>query len=120
MDSLEDNIFLQAALYGEFTVPSQCSGHENNGKDRKTKQVQPRKKKPNRKYSDVEDMMIMRGIEACGREWRSVLQFMKDHVDILGEAGTVYKMARSDDKLMHNRLRKRANMITQIPKSDAR
>ena len=99
MDSLEDNIFLQAALYGEFTVPSQCSGHENNGKDKKTKQVQPRKKVPNRKYSDVEDTMIMRGIEACRREWRSVLQFMKDHADILGEAGTVYKMARSDDKL---------------------
>ena len=77
-------------------------------------------KKNNRKYSDVEDMMIMRGIEACGREWRSVLQFMQEHADILGEAGTVYKMARSDDKLMHDRLRKRANKITQNPKSDAR
>ena len=120
MDSLEDNIFLQAALYGKFTVPSQCSGQENNWKDKKTKQVQPRKKAPNRKYSDVEDMIIMRGIEACGREWRSVLQFMKDHANILGEAGTVYKMARSDDKLMHDRLRKRANKIMQNPKSDAR
>ena len=68
MDSLEDNIFLQAALYGEITVPSQCSGHENNGKDKKTKQVQPKKKAPNRKYSDVEDMVIMRVIQACGRE----------------------------------------------------
>ena len=114
MDSLEDHI----------NVPSSCIvwevGHENNGKVKKTKQVQPRKKAPHRKYSVVEDMMIMRGIEACGREWRSVLQFMKDHADILGEAGTVYKMARSDDKLMHDRLRKRANMIMQNPKSDAR
>ena len=49
--------------------------------------------------------MIMRGIEACGREWRSVLQFMKDHADILGEAGIVYKIVRSDDKLMHDQRR---------------
>ena len=49
-----------------------------------------------------------------------MLQFMKDHADILGEAGTVYKMARPDDKLMHDRLRKRANKIMQNPKSDTR
>ena len=49
-------------------MPSQCSGHENNGNDKKTKQVQPRKKAPNRKYSDVEDMVIMRVIQARGSE----------------------------------------------------
>ena len=32
-------------------------------------------------------MMIVQAVEKCGREWRSVAQFMKKHADVLGNTG---------------------------------
>ncbi|KXJ24167.1 hypothetical protein AC249_AIPGENE16640 [Exaiptasia diaphana] len=40
-----------------------------------------RKKRMN--YNPVEDTLILQGVQACGREWKSVLSFIRRHVEVL-------------------------------------
>lgn len=100
----EDNIFLRAALKGEFTQPSTCtSGSDTSNK--KGKKKQPEKKIFHR-YSQM--------------EWRSVVTFMKKHAEVLTENSEIYISADPNDKKLQERLRKRAARILKGHNSTAK
>ena len=115
----EDNIFLKAAFSGQIQLPENApscksgigtSSSNSSSKKRKQKeQTRENKKKiPNHTYSSLEDMMIAQAIEQRGRDWRGVLQFMKNHADILGDRGDFYNAIDVNDRKMQDRIRKRA------------
>lgn len=63
-------------------------------------------------YTPVEDTLILQGVQTCGREWRSVLSFIRRHVEILGEAGEQYLVkGQMADKALQERIRKRATKL---------
>lgn len=98
----EDNIFLRAALKGEFIQPS-TSGSDTPNK--KGKKKQPEKKIFHR-YSQM--------------EWRSVVTFMKKHAEVLTENSEIYISADPNDKKLQERLRKRAARILKGHDSTAK
>ena len=102
MSDVEENIFLRAALKGEIIQPS----FSKKGEKEKTE-----KKKVTHRYSQMEDLMLMRAVEKCGREWRSVVLFMKKHADVFAENDEMYRKADPNDKKLQERLRKRATKI---------
>ena len=107
--SFDDNIFMRAALHGNFTMPSTSSVHRT--EDESLRKNLPKRKTQNHRYTVVKDMMIVQAMEKCGREWRSVAQFMKKHADVLGNTGDLYRDMDVNDKKAIERLRKRANKI---------
>lgn len=72
-------------------------------------QSKPRKQRQN--YTQVEDTLILKGVERFGREWKSVLAFMRRHTEVLGEAGNQYISQQNSDKVLQERLRKRATKL---------
>ena len=46
-----------------------------------------RRKQTKHKYSEREDMIIVKAVEMKGRDWRAVLTFMKQNCEILGKDG---------------------------------
>ena len=80
----EDNIFLRAALKGEFTQP--C----NSGSSKKKEKKKQPEKKVFHRYSQMEDLLIQ-AVKKCGREWRGVVTFMKKHAEVLTENSEIYK-----------------------------
>lgn len=70
-----------------------------------------KQRKTRTKYTEVEDTLILQGVQAFGREWKSVLSFMRRHVEVLGEAGKQYIEEGINDKALQERLRKRATKL---------
>ena len=90
MSDVEENIFLRAALKGEIIQPS----FSKKGEKEKTE-----RKRVTHRYSQMQDLMLMRVVEKCGREWRSVI-----NDEMNSKAG-------SNDKKQQKRLQKRATKI---------
>ncbi|XP_031561772.1 uncharacterized protein LOC116297650 [Actinia tenebrosa] len=61
--------------------------------------------------------MILQAIEQRGRNWKSVLKFLCEHVDVLGKTGEFYKNVDVNDKRMQERIRKRAAKLLDGEKS---
>ena len=110
-DISDDNIFLRAALHGTLTMPWSSCQPQQESKNQGTQKKHPRKKVANRRYTAMEDTMILQAVERCGRQWRSVAQFKKNRAEVLGETGDVYEDMNISDKKMHECLRKRANKL---------
>ena len=58
-----------------------------------------KQRKHRKNYTKVEDTLILQAVQACGREWKSVLSFMRRHVEVLGEAGDQYLAKENSDKI---------------------
>ena len=88
MDDLTDNIFLRAAMAGEIQIPRTTSSARpgtstftstmssvesctSKGKGRRKPNA------ANRKYSKLEDQLILKAVELKGRDWRAVLAFLQ-------------------------------------------
>ena len=99
---MEENIFLRAALKGEIIQLS----FSKKGQKEKTE-----KKRVTHRYCQMQDLMLMRAVEKCGREWQSVIMFMKKHADVFAENDEMYRKADSNDKKQQKRLQKRATKI---------
>lgn len=60
-------------------------------------------------FTSVKDTILLQAVNVCGREWNSVLAFMRRHVEVLGaEAGAQYVDKENPEKQLQERLRKRA------------
>jgi len=71
-----------------------------------------KQRKPRQNYTQVEDTLLLQAVQTCGREWKSVLSFMRRHVEVLGEAGDQYLAeGHSSNKALQERLRKRATKL---------
>ena len=68
----------------------------------------------------IEDLILVQAVENCGREWQSVVQFMKRHTEVLAKNSKIYRKADPNDKKLHERLRKRAAEILRDHDSTAR
>ena len=101
MGDFSDNIFLRAAFGGAIEIPvttsssnprtSTCTSvsgattfsdapqsYTRNGKARE--KLQPRRRNAtHRKYSNLEDHLILKAVELKGRDWRAVLAFLKSN-----------------------------------------
>lgn len=63
-------------------------------------------------YTSVEDTLILQGVQTCGREWKSVLSFIRRHAEVLGKAGQQYLAeGKKVEKSLQERLRKRATKL---------
>ena len=113
MGDFSDNIFLRAAYGGSIEIPETTSSSSpststcvstssaatfpgapqsftNKGKGRA--KLQPRRcKATHRKYSKLEDHLILKAVELKGRDWRTVLAFLKSIWEVLGEEGKIYR-----------------------------
>ena len=49
-----------------------------------------RRKQTKHKYSEREDMIIVKAVEMKGHDWRAVLIFLKQKCEILGKDGEFY------------------------------
>ena len=107
MGDFSDNIFLRAAFGGAIEIPvttsssspstSTCTSasgaatfsdasqsYTRKGKARA--KLQPRRRNAtHRKYSKLEDHLILKAVELKGRDWRTVLAFLKSNWEVLGE-----------------------------------
>lgn len=107
--SFEDNIFLKAAFGGGISLPP--SRHFLQTTDAQTSSSQPTRKTPLHRYTKIEDLLILQAVEKKGRNWRSVLKFLCENADALGKSGEFYKNVNVDDKLIQERIRKRATKL---------
>lgn len=124
MEDFGENIFLKAAFGGKIqqpTMSSRTSISTSNftstltGSSATSSSRMPSKKSGQRKpnvprhtYSKMEDQLILKAVELCGRDWRAVLAFLKRNWEVLGKEGEIYRDCDVGDKSMHDRLRKRA------------
>ena len=60
------------------------------------------------KYSKLEDHLILKPVQLKGRDWRTVLAFLKSNWKGLGEEGKIYRDCDISEKSLQERLRKRA------------
>ena len=113
MGDFSDNIFLRAAFGGAIEIPvttssssprkSTCASASGAAPFSDAPQTSPRKRKrraklqprrrnaPHRKYSKLEDHLILKAVELKGRDWRTVLAFLKSNWEVLGEEGKIYR-----------------------------
>ena len=63
------------------------------------------------KYSKLEDYLILKAVELKGRDWRTVLAFLKSNWEVLGEEGKIYRDCDIGEKSLQERLRKRASAL---------
>ena len=42
--------------------------------------------------------LILQAVETCGRDWRSVAQFMRKHAEVLGKAEDYHENVNKNDK----------------------
>lgn len=113
--SFEDNIFLKAAFGGGISLPP--SSHSLQTTDAQTSSTQDTSsqltrtvstKTPVHRYTKIEDLLILQAVEQKGRNWRSILKFLCENADALGKSGEFYKKVNVNDKLIQERIRKRA------------
>ena len=113
MGDFSDNIFLRAAFgVGDIEIPvttsssspstSTCASasgaatfsdapQTSTGKRKCREMLQPRRRNANnRKYSKLEDHLILKAVELKGRDWRTVLAFFKSNWKVLAEEGNIY------------------------------
>ena len=133
MGDFSDNIFLRAAFGGAIEIPvttsssnprtSTCTSasgaatfsdapqsYTRKGKARA--KLEPRKRNAtHRKYSKLEDHLILKAVELKGRDWRTVLAFLKSNWEVLGEKGKIYRDCDIGEKSLQERLRKRASAL---------
>ena len=133
MDDFSENIFLRAAFGGSIEIPvttsssspstSTCTsassaatfsdapqGSRSKGKGRA--KLQPRRRNAtHQKYSKLEDHLILKAVELKGRDWRTVLAFLKTNWEVLGEEGKIYRDCDIGEKSLQERLRKRASSL---------
>jgi len=131
MGDFSDNIFLRAAFGGAIEIPettssscpstSTCTSASGTATSSDTPQSSTRKGKarlklqPKRgnathhKYSKLEDYLILKAVELKGRDWRTVLAFLKSNWEALGEEGKIYRDCDIGEKSLQERLRKRAS-----------
>ena len=133
MGDFSDNIFLRAAFGGAIEIPvttsssspttSTCTSasgaatfsdapqsYTRKGKARA--KLQPRRRNAtHRKYSKLEDHLILKAVELKGRDWRTVLAFLKSNWEVLGEEGKIYRDCDIGEKSLQERLRKRASAL---------
>ena len=125
-----DNIFLKAAFGGKILIPknptsisgsiasSTCTSTLS-GSSSSSRKSKERPRKPNashRKYSKLEDQLILKAVELKGRDWRAVLAFLKRNWEVLGHEGKLYRDCDISDKSVHDRLRKRASTFLRKAK----
>lgn len=117
----KDNIFLRAAFGGggriempasprTSTSSTTSSSTETSKWTRKGKSLRKRNA-PHRKYTKLEDRLIIRAVELNGRDWRAVLAFLKRNWEVLGEKGELYRDCDIGDRSIQDRLRKRAATV---------
>lgn len=132
MDDLKDNIFLRAAFGGEIqmlrtssspnprksTLTNTTSDVERTSRKGKEKPVRRTPNAAHRKYSKLEDLLMLKAVKLKGRKWRAVLKFLKSNWEVLGEEGHLYRDCDIGDKSLQDRLRKRAlNFLSKDRKS---
>ena len=134
MGDFSDNIFLRAAFEGDIEIPvttsssspstSTCTSasgaatfsdapqsYTRKGNEARAK-LQPRRRNAtHRKYSKLEDHLILKAVELKGRDWRTVLAFLKSNWEVLGEEGKIYRDCDIGEKSLQERLRKRASAL---------
>ena len=134
MGDFSDNIFLRAAFGGDIEIPvttsssspstSTCTSasgaatfldtpqsYTRKGNEARAK-LQPRRRNTtHRKYSKLEDHLILKAVELKGRDWRTVLAFSKSNWEVLGEEGKIYRDCDIGEKSLKERLRKRASAL---------
>ena len=126
----KDNIFLRAVFGGgggggiempasprTSTSSTTSSSTETSKSTRKGKALRKRNA-PHRKYSKLEDRLIIRAVELNGRDWRAVLTFLKRNWEVLGEEGELYRDCDIGDRSIQDRLRKRAATIKDSKAKD--
>ena len=104
MGDLTDNIFPRAAFGGEIQIPrttgsarpstSTCTSSMSGVESSTRRSKEPLQRKPNaahRKYSKLEEQLILTAVELEGRDWRAVLAFLKRNWEVLGEEGELYR-----------------------------
>lgn len=101
----KDNIFLKAAFTGEIEGPLTNQNCNNTSKQNVPTEPPKQTKQTKHRYSELEDLMIIKAVEMKGRNWRVVLTFMKQNSKILGKEGEV------GDCGMQDRLRKGASFL---------
>ena len=129
MGDFSDNIFLRAAFGGAIEIPettSSCSPRlrvpvrepqalrhfQMHRKALHAKKLQlKRGNATHHKYSKLEDYLILKAIELKGRDWRTVLAFLKSNLGVLGEEGKIYRDCDIGEKSLQERLRKRASAL---------
>ncbi|KAJ7386459.1 hypothetical protein OS493_008588 [Desmophyllum pertusum] len=84
--------------------------------DAACKEIPRKPNAPHRKYSKLEDQLILKAVELKGRDWRAVLAFLKRNCEVLGQEGKLYRDCDIGDKSIHDRLRKRASTFLRKPK----
>lgn len=117
-----ENIFLRAALSGEIVAPPILPkpSHKKVVETKDMANFMPKpqstkvvKRRCKHKYTQIEDLMILKAVEARGRDWRAVLQFMMKHSEVFDkDAQTFYGSCEVTDKKMHERLRKRFSLLS--------
>ena len=124
MEDFGENIFLKAAFGGKIRQPTTSSRTSIRtsyftstlpGSSATSSSHRPSKKSGQRKhnaprhtYSKMEDQLILKAHELCGRDWRAVLAFLKRNWEVLGKEEEIYRDCDVGDENMHDRLRKRA------------
>ena len=115
----KDNIFLRAAFGGEIEMPasprtstsSTTSSSTDTSKSAQKGKALRKRNAPHKKYSKLEDHLIIRAVELNGRDWRAVLAFLKRNWEVLGEEGELYRDYDIGDRSIQDRLRKRAATV---------
>ena len=130
MGDFSDNIFLRAAFGGAIEIPATSSSsnpsastctsasgaatfsdapQSSTSKGKGRAKLQPRRRNAtHHKYSKLEDHLILKAVELKGRDWRTVLAFLKTNWEVLGEEGKIYRDCNIGEKSLQERLRKRA------------
>ena len=73
--------------------------------------LQPKRGNATQKYSKLEDYLILKAVELKGRDWRTVLAFLKSNWEVLGEEGKIYRDFDIGEKSLQERLTKRASAL---------
>ena len=128
MGDFSDNIFLKAAFGGAIEIPLTTSSSNPSmstclsasgtatfsdalqsytSKGKAQVKLQPRRHNAtHRKYSKLENHLILKAVELKGRDWRTVLAFLKSNWEVLGEEGKIYRDCDIGEKSLQEHLRK--------------
>ena len=106
---MDNNIFLRAAVRGEIVVPQTSTRTAPPVKTKGKGKAKPAAKpKGKRKYTETEDLMLLKAVESNGTDWRSIASYMKRHSEVFGKDGVqFYSNFEPKDKKLQERLRKR-------------
>ena len=131
MGDFSDNIFLRAAFGGAIEIPvttsspsprsSTCASasgaasfsdapQTSTRKRKRRAKLQPRRRNaPHRKYSKLEDHLILNAVELKGQDWRTVLAFLKSNWEVNCDIG---------EESLQERLGKRAAALLKKVKDN--